>query len=420
MHTSWSHRANAPSGRRDDLDALRGLMLVLMAVTHLPTRFAAPLGQPFGFVSAAEGFVLISAFLAGRVYTLKHERGGLPQMRSAFLKRVLKIYACQAGLLALLLSAVGLAGTAHLQPAVQNLLSFYWEQPLRAFASGLLLLYNPPLLDILPMYIFLMLLSPIALVHGVRHGWAPVLAASVGVWVAAQFGLGMLIYDALVLSARTPLPPPDQTGSFSLPAWQVLWVVGLWMGATRVATAPGELPPRLHRPPRWMLRAALVVALVGLAWRHAVGQAPFGANADLNLLFDKWRLGPLRLLNLFALVLLLLHYGRRLRRLVPLPRPLQTLGAASLPVFVAHLVLAFFMLAWLGEPQPSRPWWLDAAALAVGLAVLYGVACVVGEADRRSAQARRRLHGRSTRAAGDGLREAVRRSRDATARNRPR
>ncbi len=51
-----------------EIDALRGLMLVLMTVTHLPTRLTDPLGQPFGFVSAAEGFVLLSAFVAGLVY----------------------------------------------------------------------------------------------------------------------------------------------------------------------------------------------------------------------------------------------------------------------------------------------------------------------------------------------------------------
>lgn len=52
---------NTDMTRRWELDALRGLMLVLMTLTHLPTRLSSPLGQPFGFVSAAEGFVLLSA-----------------------------------------------------------------------------------------------------------------------------------------------------------------------------------------------------------------------------------------------------------------------------------------------------------------------------------------------------------------------
>ncbi|HKP64992.1 MAG TPA: OpgC domain-containing protein, partial [Casimicrobiaceae bacterium] len=42
--------------RQTELDWLRGLMLVLMTITHLPTWFSSHVGQPFGFVSAAEGF----------------------------------------------------------------------------------------------------------------------------------------------------------------------------------------------------------------------------------------------------------------------------------------------------------------------------------------------------------------------------
>ena len=37
--------------------------LGLVTLTHLPTRLSDPLGQPFGWVSAAEGFVLLSAFI---------------------------------------------------------------------------------------------------------------------------------------------------------------------------------------------------------------------------------------------------------------------------------------------------------------------------------------------------------------------
>src|ERR1035437_8338943 len=53
--------------RRPELDALRGLFLVWMTLTHLPTRFSDYLNQPIGFVSSAEGFVFISALLVGRL-----------------------------------------------------------------------------------------------------------------------------------------------------------------------------------------------------------------------------------------------------------------------------------------------------------------------------------------------------------------
>eukprot|EP01036_Dinobryon_divergens_P042909 gene42909-57058_t len=88
-----------PMKRYWEIDALRGLMLVLMTVTHLPTRLTDPLGQPFGFVSAAEGFVLLSAFVAGLVYSRIGFARGVDSMRQAFWRRVLKVYLCQAAIL---------------------------------------------------------------------------------------------------------------------------------------------------------------------------------------------------------------------------------------------------------------------------------------------------------------------------------
>ena len=117
----------ASSQRLWQIDALRGLMLVLMAVTHLPTRLASPLGQPFGYVSAAEGFVLLSGFMAGMVYTRKQQRDGASGLREAFLQRAWKIYACQGALLVFLFTLVMAIGVLLEQPAVLDLISFFME-----------------------------------------------------------------------------------------------------------------------------------------------------------------------------------------------------------------------------------------------------------------------------------------------------
>lgn len=372
------------SDRAWEIDALRGLMLVLMTSTHLPTRFSGPLGQPFGYVSAAEGFVLLSGFVAGRVYMKRHQRHGEAEMRSSFLKRAFKLYAWQVALLVFLFGLIALIGAAKEQPAIVNLLSYYWENPLAAFAHGLFLLYNPPLLDILPMYILFMLTSAPLLLHGLRNGWAPIVGASLALWFAAQFGLGERIYEWVAEVARVPVPPVRQTGSFSIAAWQLLWVLGLWMGSTQVATAEHDAVAAPRRFPEWMVAVALAIALVGLMWRHAVGQAPFGGNGSLNVLFDKWTLGPLRLLNLLALLLLVIHYAPLLRRFTPRLRALEMLGAASLAVFVAHLVIALLALAFLGGAKPDRPLWIDVALFAGAYAALFAVAWTVRELDRRS------------------------------------
>src|SRR3954453_317570 len=89
--------------RQTELDWLRGLMLVLMTVTHLPTWFSAHVGQPFGFVSAAEGFVFLSAYLVGSVYSHVANTRGYPAMRVALWGRTAKVYAAHVALLLFLL-----------------------------------------------------------------------------------------------------------------------------------------------------------------------------------------------------------------------------------------------------------------------------------------------------------------------------
>lgn len=361
-------------------------MLVLMTLTHIPTRWSDPLGQPFGFVSAAEGFVFLSGFMAGLVYAQRQRRDGDAAMRDAFLSRALKLYAIQAALLIFVLTVIALAGVLTQQAAITDLVSYFLAQPLTALLGGLLLLYNPPLLDILPMYVLFMLVSPLLLLHAGWRGWGGILTLSVALWLAAQFGLDPWLYDALVRGTGLPVPR-NEVGAFEIVAWQFLWVLGLWVGVRQANGQPVQATPI----PRWVVAAAVAVALVNLVWRHVGGQSPFGADTALNMLYDKWRLGPLRIIDFFALVVVVLHFGARLAARMPRPRWLELLGRQSLPVFCAHVVLAMLVLASFGAIDPARPLWQDTALLAACFAVLHAVARLAEDLDRRAAAAAKRL-----------------------------
>ncbi|RYZ13259.1 MAG: OpgC domain-containing protein [Comamonadaceae bacterium] len=356
--------------RQWEIDALRGLMLVLMTLTHLPTRLTDPFGQPFGFVSAAEGFVLLSAYMAGMVYSRLAWKDSIDAMQRAFYKRALKVYMSQAATLLFLFTVITAVGLRIDQPAVKDLASYYLTQPHAAFLAGLFLLYEPPLLDILPMYVLFMLASPWVLSHALRRGWMGVMTVSALLWALSQFGLSGWVYEAAV--AITGLPVPfNEMGSFNTFSWQLLWAVGLWMGASR--NEPGARP---FTVPNWVLLLAAVIALYGFYWRHEGinGQAPFGGDEHLNLLFDKWQLGPLRLLDLTALGVLTIRFGPALARWLPRQRWLETMGSASLAVFCAHLVAVLLVLAFFGGNQLARPWWGDGLLLLGVFAALYGVA----------------------------------------------
>src|ERR1700737_3009276 len=87
-------------GRRLELDAVRGLMLVWIALTHLPTAASAYVNQPFGFVSAAEGFIFLSALFTGRIYFRMAEHDGYRAMTLKLWARTLRLYGYHALLLA--------------------------------------------------------------------------------------------------------------------------------------------------------------------------------------------------------------------------------------------------------------------------------------------------------------------------------
>jgi len=382
------------AARLTELDALRGLMLVLMTVTHLPTRLSSPLGQPFGYVSAAEGFVLLSAYMAGLVYGRTALNKGIPTMSSAFWHRAFKVYAIHLAILLFLFTLIAGLEIALEQDAARGLMEFYLAEPFRALRAGALLLYKPPLLDILPMYVLFMLASPLLMRWGLRNGWGGVLGLSALLWLLAQFGLGQWLYDR-TLGRNWSLLAFDETGAFAVFAWQLLWVVGLWMGASR-----SEAKPVSFLPATWLVVLAVGFAVVALVWRHAVGQVPQPQGGWVNVWFDKWQLGPLRLVNLVALSVIVIRFSPALLARKPEWRFLQTLGSASLPVFAAHLVIVLLTLAIWGDQPSARSVGGDAALLAACFALLYGVARLTLWVDAQAAKlAAERLKRRETRAA---------------------
>jgi hypothetical protein len=356
-----------------ELDAARGLMLVLMTITHVPSRLTDPVGQPFGFVSAAEGFVLMSAFVSGLVYGRIGYTRGVDTMRSGFWQRALKIYFSQAALLLFVFTVIVALGLKFDQPAVKEMIKYYLANPHEGLLFSLLLVYQPAFLDILPMYILFMLMSPWVIAFAMRHGWSWPIALSATLWAMSQFGTTRWLYEVTSTALHIPVPY-DETGSFDTFSWQFLWFFGMWMGASR--SAPDARPFVF---PTWILGMAVAVAAGCFAWRHLgpTGQAPFGDDAGFNLLFDKWRLGPLRLVNLAALCIVAIRFGPPLLARLPRPRWLEDMGSASLPVFCAHLVAVFVVVSLTGGGYAALPYGADLLILAAVFVALYGVARAV-------------------------------------------
>ncbi|HUY80790.1 MAG TPA: OpgC domain-containing protein [Acidobacteriaceae bacterium] len=334
--------------RRPELDALRGLFLVWMTLTHLPTHMSDFVNQPFGFISSAEGFVFMSALLVGRIYIyeMQHDEAGV---HFKLLRRTLKIYGYHLLLLFLAFTVAAAYAVHNHRAAITNLLNFYLAHPGTAILGSLLLLYCPPLLDILPMYVTFLLFTPIILSLSIRIGWKKILAASMLVWLLAQFGLRDLVHNWIVHITHLHIPL-QETGAFNLFAWQAVWIIGLWLGA---GLARDFIPFRYI--PRPAVIACFVISILFIFIRYG-WLGPHLTQQALGLQLDKWQIGPLRVLNLICFSVVV--YASRKYVVKAVSRePFLTLGKASLHVFCAHLFFVFVGLALLyGEVAQLHGW----------------------------------------------------------------
>lgn len=309
-------RGPIPLPERDRrLDFLRGLCLAIMLIDHLPPMRLQKLSyESFGFITAAEGFILISGLTSGWVYS----KTGKPASR--IWKRWRDIYLTYAALMGLLLILSLLLGGPHIRINDWLLTLAGVLGPLGHTVSGGILLIYLVLLPCLPFVL-----------RQFRIGRAStVLCSSFGLWLLGQVHIGPEISIGYLF------------------AWQFLFILGAWAGYCRQA---GIVIPGFSS--RLTLRMAAVGVALFFLCRHPMIRPPV-----LSLswaITNKEQLGIVRLMDIGFLALLIAGIPRTfdLRWLGTLPcRPLCFLGRHSLPVFSWHVVIAW--LIRFSDPQWVR------------------------------------------------------------------
>jgi hypothetical protein len=350
--------------RELEIDAARGLMLVWMTLTHLPTSLTPWVNQPFGYFSASEGFIFLSALFTGRIYYRLLTRDGPQAMTVKLLLRTLRLYGYHV-----LLLFLGFGIAAHFAfgdhgQALYNLMDFFFAAgPARAIRDALLLVYRPPLLDIVPLYIIFLMLSPLAIYLAARLGWRPMIGSSFVIWLTAQFGFREASYAFLAHHFNLQIPL-NEMGAFNLWAWQFMWVMGMWFG---VRWAENDLPVESWARRTWIPAAIVATLLCALRYRQI-----FGLDLTHYAVFlDKWHFGIVRLLNFSAIAMLLIRFRTVMKALTV--RPLVLMGQSSLQVFCTHFIFCFIGIAMMGD-GPRLYGWKQAALIAVTFAALLAVA----------------------------------------------
>ncbi len=347
--------------RLEELDALRGLMLVWITFTHLPTVLSKYVSQPFGYFAATEGFIFLSALFAGRIFFQIAERESYRAMCRKLLMRAGRLYCYQLSLLGFAFAIEAPIAAHGNTPAVHNLLNFYFAAGrTHAFIDAAFMIYRPPLLDILPIYIIFLSLTPVALVFASRFGWKYVLAGGSALWLLAQFGFRGYVYYWLtrIFNLHISL---NEMGAFNLWAWQLWWLVGLWLG---VNWAKGNLHAEA-----WAKRATIAAATVAacfLILRYAE-ILDIIVVGKLGFLLNKWDFGIGRIVDFVAVATLAVRFRSVLKPLAV--RPLVIMGQASLPVFCAHLLCVFFALTIMGN-NPVVSGWRAVSVILISLSCL--------------------------------------------------
>jgi enterochelin esterase-like enzyme len=357
-------------GRDLRIDLLRGFFVLAMIVDHV--RGASPLylltgGNRF-FVSAAEGFILLSGLMAGLIYRRIVARDGFVAAVRKVWARALSLYLLTVGITLVLLPLSELAGLPWAQ-------GVDFTRSLNLVVSVLTLHRTYYLADVLLLYMLLFAILPAALFLMVE-GKTRLLV-----------GLSWLVWGVQQLFPAEAAATWSIAGNhlFVFAAWQLLFFNGLAFGYQRDRLS--VLTQRRAR--HWQL--GLGLAFLGLIALFILSELPAAAlpaqlgisagafvRAQLWLqefLFGKTDLRIGRIVAAAVVIpfmfLVLTRHWRVVSR--PLAWLLAPLGQNSLYAFTAHVaVVAFVALALtpFGLAMAS-PWWLNALCQAASVLLIW-------------------------------------------------
>ena len=214
------------------------------------------------------------------------------RLRKKLWRRTLKIYSYHLLMLAFAFTAAAAFAAETHRPALYNLLNFYLAHPVVAIIGSALLIYCPPLLDILPMYVIFLFLTPLALSVSARYGWRWVLAGSGLLWVAAQLGLRELCARR---RGACDASADSAAGDGSV---QPVCVAG-GLGDRPVAGHPRRWRARCRWHGYMVQPSPLCGAVCAFFFEVRHGWlGPHLTQETLGIRVDKWQIGPLRLIGL--------------------------------------------------------------------------------------------------------------------------
>ena len=359
--------------RIDGIDFWRGVALLTIFIDHAPDNvFQKITYGNFGFSDAAELFVFLSGDSVSLAYGSRFFGGKTTAAIRAVFRRAFTLYWVQVFIslltLGIFIAAAMWWGDDELIEDEDT--EVVVSSPLVGISAMLALAHQLYNANILPLYIVLLLITPVFLLIARRNDWL-MLFVSALIYLAAR-----------VFELNLPSWPLDDGWFFNPLAWQLIFAIGLFVGR-RLPNGGIRYDLRLFVLCLGILAVSFVVVTDGL------GLAPGLATDVRAVLTDtKTNLGPLRLVHYLALAYVISHSGfTQVMRRTIVYWPLAMIGRHSLPVFATGCVLVAIGEVMVDtRPEDfSHPLILGAAIVAVGVLVHYAVARMLA-ARRRGSQ----------------------------------
>lgn len=318
------------------IDYFRGWMLLIMTVDHLfflPFSYLEGWSNVTygfaGYVTAAEGFFFLSGLVSGIVFTNVIVSKSYGYARSKLLHRARELYLWH--LLCFTLAALIIFCFPSITSswAENPYMTDFVESPMVSLIMGAFFTSLPNLLDILPVYVLFLVITPFILKAFLHGKLKAIISGCFVFWLIAQFRP----QDVLWTQVHSWFPQlPWNFGYFEILAWQLIFVLGLGFGYSLV-NGTLKLPKS-----RSLLVVSLLFTTFMLCHRHS-------SNLQLVMpLQEYWTsissFGPLRLLNTITLAYILFWAACKFPNFFK-QKPLIYLGQHSLYVFTYHIILLY-------------------------------------------------------------------------------
>ena len=357
----------AAGGRDLRLDFFRGLSLFFIFIDHIPENVLSYFTlHSIAFCDAAEVFIFISGYTAALVYGQSFKRSGALLATAQIYRRVWQLYVAHVFLFVIFTAEVSYTLIAAQSPMYTEELGVgdFLKEPHIAVMHALLLDFQPPLLDILPLYIVLLGTFPLVLVGLEKAPGLPALVSAMLYGLTLRRGWALHTY------------PDNQAWFFNPLAWQFLFVIGASCAYARAGRDRRLLP-------RWLSGAAAAAAagilFISLTWMAHWMYDPF-PPLFLKLWYltlDKTNLAPMRLFSFLALAGATLHFVQPDSRFLrwDAARPVILCGQNSLYIFCLGIVLSVLGHFVLSDVNSGAA--MQIAVNAVGIAVMVGTAALM-------------------------------------------